>query len=203
MLAAALLLALAMSGGQACKYRDHNVIPDVIDNAPTKALNISFPSGAGASYGNELTPTQVKDMPKVYTDLDDKDGYYTLAFVDPDVPSRKNPEQGQWLHWLVVNIPGSSFQDGDVSAGHTMAEYISSAPPEGSGLHRYVFLLYKQVGPIEPKENVVTATTARGRPKFDIRTYAREYNLGDPLSGNFYQAQYDDYVPVVHATLKD
>ena len=26
--------------------------------------------------------------------------------VDPDAPSRKNPTAAQWLHWLVVNIPG-------------------------------------------------------------------------------------------------
>ena len=26
--------------------------------------------------------------------------------VDPDAPSRDNPTAAQWLHWLVVNIPG-------------------------------------------------------------------------------------------------
>ena len=28
------------------------------------------------------------------------------AMVDPDAPSRDNPRQGQWNHWLVVNVKG-------------------------------------------------------------------------------------------------
>lgn len=32
-------------------------------------------------------------------------------------------------------------------------------------------------------------------------TFVTKYNLGDPIAGNFYQAQYDDYVPILHAQL--
>lgn len=31
---------------------------------------------------------------------------HTLVLVDPDAPSPENPVMSQWLHWLVVNIPG-------------------------------------------------------------------------------------------------
>lgn len=42
--------------------------------------------------------------------------------------------------------------------------------------------------------------TAAGRPKFSAKKFAEKYNLS-LLAGNFYQAQYDDYVPTVHAQL--
>lgn len=39
----------------------------------------------------------------------------------------------------MVNIPGS-----DVNAGDTLVDYVGSGPPVGSGLHRYIFLVFKQ-----------------------------------------------------------
>lgn len=46
---------------------------------------------------------------------------------------------GPVLHWLVRNIPGN-----DIKKGEVIAEYRGSGPPEGTGLHRYIFLLYEQ-----------------------------------------------------------
>lgn len=43
------------------------------------------------------------------------------------------------MHWGVVNIPGAN-----VTAGQTIAEYVGAGPPEGTGLHRYVLLVFKQ-----------------------------------------------------------
>ena len=69
--------------------------------------------------------------------------------TDPDAPSRANPFVGEVRHWLVVNIPGNDLVKGD-----TIAEYRGSGAPKGTGLHRYIFLLYKQNGVMtfdEPK----------------------------------------------------
>lgn len=40
-----------------------------------------------------------------------------------------------------------------------------------------------------------------GRLNTKAREFADEYKLGNPIAGNFYQAQFDDYVPVLHAQL--
>jgi len=40
--------------------------------------------------------------------------------------------------------------------------------------------------------------SAENRDKFSINKFALKYNLGTPVAGNFYQAQYDDYVPILY-----
>lgn len=120
----------------------NGIIPDIIDVAPKALAKVTYPSGVSADLGKELTPTQVKDQPEVTWTADD-DGLYTLLMVDPDAPSRETPTYREILHWLVINIPGNKL-----SEGQTIAEYIGSGPPEGTGLHRYIFLVFKQAGKI-------------------------------------------------------
>lgn len=90
------------------------------------------------NYGAELTPTIVQFVPKIEWDADPNE-LYTLLMVDPDAPSRAEPQLRSVKHWAAINIPGS-----DVEKGLEITEYIGSGAPEGTGLHRYVFLVYKQ-----------------------------------------------------------
>lgn len=85
----------------------------------------------------------MKDQPTLKWNAD-KDTLYTLIMTDPDAPSRADPKYREVRHWLVINIPAD-----DVNAGEAIFEYIGSGPPEGTGLHRYVFLVYKQSGKID------------------------------------------------------
>lgn len=170
------------------------VVPDVIDTLPAKSIQITYPSGAKVEQGEKLTPTQVKDLPSFHYETE-QDQLYTLMMVDPDAPSRKEPTFREILHFMVANIPGQ-----DVAKGQTLAEYIGSGPPNGTGYHRYVFLLYKQKGPLESAMKI-TKTSREGRVKFSARNFAKANNLGEPIAANFYQAQYDDYVPILHAQL--
>lgn len=148
------------------------------------------------NLGNELTPTSVKDVPSFVSWPTQPQALYTLCLTDPDAPSRKQPTFREFKHWLVVNIPGSNIND-----GKTLAEYIGSGPPVDTGLHRYVFLVYKQPSRIEPDETPIDNRTREGRRSFRIRDFAKKYNLGEPIAANFYQAQFDDYVPILHAQL--
>lgn len=99
---------------------------------------VSYPSGAKVDFGNELTPTQVKDVPSVSWDAE-KGAYYSLLLVDPDAPSRKSPNNREFRHWLVMNIPESAVAEGDEVIG-----FVGSGPPKNTGLHRYIYLVYKQ-----------------------------------------------------------
>lgn len=43
--------------------------------------------------------------------------------------------------------------------------------------------------------------SADNRGGFKISKFAEKYKLGNPVAGNFYQAQYDDYVPQLYKQL--
>ncbi|XP_017777132.1 PREDICTED: phosphatidylethanolamine-binding protein homolog F40A3.3-like isoform X2 [Nicrophorus vespilloides] len=171
------------------------VVPDVVATVPKEVAEVSYASGAVVNLGNELTPTQVKDIPNVKWTADNN-AFYTLCMTDPDAPSRKEPTYREWHHWLVGNIPGA-----DISKGDTLSQYIGSGPPEGTGLHRYVFLVYKQAEKLNFDEPRLTNTSGDNRGCFSIKKFAAKYKLGEPIAGNFYQAEWDDYVPILYKQL--
>ena len=104
---------------------------------------MEYEDGIYVNFGNELTPTQVQHEPLVRWESDVL-SHYTLLMTDPDAPSRENPVNAEIRHWLVGNIRGS-----DVHHGDEIFEYRGSGPPQGSGLHRYVFLIFRQHDLIE------------------------------------------------------
>ncbi|XP_074598184.1 protein D3-like [Brevipalpus obovatus] len=175
------------------------VVPDVIDVVPQNVVEVKFANGAEVKMGNELTPTLVKDPPTNVSWPTTPGSLYTLCMTDPDAPSRQNPKYREWHHWLVVNIPAGSPPA--INMGRVLSEYVGSGPPKGTGNHRYVYLVYQQPGPIEPDEKLKTKTSGEGRENFKIRDFAKKYNLGQPIAGNFYVAQWDDYVPILYQQL--
>ncbi|XP_045487158.1 protein D2 isoform X1 [Pieris rapae] len=176
-------------------FEANGVVPDVVPKAPNALVTVKYPSGVEVKEGNELTPRQVKDVPNISYDAS-PDSFYTLAMTDPDAPSRKEPKFREWHHWLVGNIPGQN-----VASGETLSAYVGSGPPEGTGLHRYVFLVYKQPSKLTFDEPRLPNTSGDKRAMFSIAKFAEKYKLGDPIAGNFYQAQYDDYVPELYKQL--
>jgi len=156
----------------------HKVVPDVVDSFTKQfALDISYGSHH-VSQGNELNPTSAAHRPTV--NYQGKEDYlYTLAMVDPDAPSRENPKVREWRHWVVVNIPGK-----DVSQGDVLSSYAPPTPPKGTGLHRYVFVLYEQQDTlnIDPLDD-----NARG--KWRLREFAKKHHIGTPVALNFFLAQ--------------
>jgi phosphatidylethanolamine-binding protein len=80
----------------------------------------------------------MKNEPKV-TYIADQNSYYTLLMTDPDAPSRSNPVKGEWVHWLIFNIPAQNVKLGEIKY-----HYVGAGPPKGTGLHRYVLMVYNQ-----------------------------------------------------------
>lgn len=174
----------------------HQVVPDVIPVAPKALATIKYISGVEANEGNVLTPTQVKDLPKIEWPAKENT-FYTVCMTDPDAPSRKEPTFREWHHYLVVNVPENKIEEGEI-----LSDYVSSGPPPDTGLHRYVFLIYEQQnGKITCDEPRLTNRSAENRGGFSIRKFAEKYQLGVPVAGNLYQAEYDDYVPILYKQL--
>ncbi|KAF0286836.1 Phosphatidylethanolamine-binding F40A3.3 [Amphibalanus amphitrite] len=176
----------------------HKVVPDVIPVGPAAVLTVTYPGGVTVDGGAELTPTQVKEQPQLSWAAE-SGALYTVVMTDPDAPSRADPKFGEWRHWLLVNVPGT-----DLAAGDAVSEFVGSGPPKGTGLHRYVFLVYKQPGKITVDEALrKTKNQAKGREKWSVSKFAEQHNLGAPVAGNLYQAQWDDYVPQLYKQFND
>jgi len=115
--------------------------------------------------------------------------------VDPDVPFRDSPTDGEWVHWLVYDIPGN-----DVGKGKTLVEYRAPAPkpcPKADKLclpeHRVTFILWEQPhGPLElqPEDVVRRAGSTEGRARYKARDFAARHRLGLQIGMNFYETYY-------------
>ncbi|XP_061879998.1 phosphatidylethanolamine-binding protein 1 [Entelurus aequoreus] len=168
-----------------------------VEEKPAGPLTIKYGSVEIDELGKVLTPTQVQNQPTSITwEGCDPSKFYTLALTDPDAPSRKNAKFREWHHFLVVNMKGN-----DVSSGRVMSDYVGSGPPQDTGLHRYVWLVYEQAGELACSETVLTKRSGDGRGKFKIQSFRKKYQLGAPVAGTCYQAEWDDYVPKLYQQL--
>ena len=71
----------ASESGIQHKFRDNEIIPDVLEEVPElETLKISYPSGVNVDSGNVLTPTQVKDQPTVEYKAE-TGAFYTLLMT--------------------------------------------------------------------------------------------------------------------------
>lgn len=123
-------------------YKRWKVVPDVIDVAPKHLAEIWFPSGAKGHLGNELTPTQTQHKPNVSWACDPHENY-TVLLVDVEPLGAKTPLLAEGRLLLVGNIKHC-----DYNKGETIIDYLQPLPLLGTGLCRYVVLVYKQRGHI-------------------------------------------------------
>lgn len=163
---------------------------DEILTPPPQELYVHYAkSNKTAHLGNEVTPMQTKHKPIIEYNAD-KHSHYTIMITDPDSPSRANRTIQSWISWLVINIPGN-----DIQSGEEVAMYTGTGPGLGIGLHRYVMLLFKQKGAVKLEE---VYTTPAERILFSVERFAKKYDLGAAIAGNFILSQYDESVPELH-----
>ncbi|KAK6177960.1 hypothetical protein SNE40_012815 [Patella caerulea] len=186
------------------RFFEEKIVPDVIDAAPLQLLGVTYDETFSIEPGIITTPTQVQNEPTIkfagepgifYTLI--MHGMYQRLPIDPDAPSRKNSINGEWQHWLIVNIP-----EGRVSEGDVISEYIGAGPPKETGLHRYIFLLYKQKSRQDFGLPRLSCSTTKGRAKQKVREICSRYHLKNLVAGNFFQSEWDDYVPKLYAKFR-
>ena len=85
-----------------------------------------------------------------------------------------------WLHWMLVNVKG--FQ---LDLGRVLCKYAPPTPSANSGMHRYVFLMYRQ----EEQMDQVAAYEDARRGKFNVSEFAKRYNLGNPVAMTYFLSE--------------
>ncbi|KAL0640354.1 carboxypeptidase Y inhibitor [Maublancomyces gigas] len=183
--------------------RKHEIIPDVVDDfTPNTMLSIAFLTNKEVSLGNTLKPEDAQEQPilQITPESEDESKTYTIVLTDPDAPSRKDTKWSEFCHWIVTDVKLPSLEaitasataesmSIDFSRSRELVKYMGPAPPEKTGKHRYVFLLYrnpssggKLEGPSHRKR------WGNDEPRTGVRQWAEKYGL-ELVGANFFFAQ--------------
>lgn len=130
-------------------------------------LIIRYP-GLRIKQGEQIIKNQVINEPEILFNLK-KDKYYTLLMIDADSP------KPNFIHWLIINITTSSL-------GKTIFNYYGPNPPENTGYHKYIFLLFEHNKPLE---NIII----KERIGFNVKKFVKKYKL-KTISINYFKSSY-------------
>merc|ERR1739838_246128 len=83
------------------------IAEDAVEHDEPHYLQVSYGDDEAMNWNENKTPIVIVQKKKV-----DEQKYYSLLMIDPDAPSRDDPEFADWLHWGVYNIPGDVFVHG-------------------------------------------------------------------------------------------
>ncbi|XP_010444040.1 PREDICTED: protein BROTHER of FT and TFL 1 [Camelina sativa] len=154
------------------------VIGDVLEMFnPSVTMRVTFSSNTIVSNGHELAPSLLQSKPRVEVGGQDLRSFFTLIMIDPDAPSPSNPYMREYLHWMVTDIPGTT----DASFGREIVRY--EAPKPVAGIHRYIFVLFKQSG----RQTVSAAPETR--ECFNTNAFSSYFGLSLPVAAVYFNAQ--------------
>lgn len=188
----------------------HSIVSDVI-RAPFKpqgALTIQYDSSDVVSMGNDLAISATQKKPTFqFTSCSPqfevkKNDLFTLVMTDPDAPSRVDHKWSEYCHYVTTNLDMSTAQNCackpdcskeciscKLGCGDELMSYIGPAPPQGTGKHRYVFLLYKQPSGLTSFTDIKDRPNwGYGTPATGVEKWASENNL-ELIAANFFYAE--------------
>lgn len=176
-------------------------------------LTVSYGGPVEANLGNTLKVNETQNRPEIHASFTDPDASdsgntYTLIFTDPDAPSRTDKSYSEYVHHIVTGLklkainsgstsPGE-FSASDVAAsfatpiefdsGNELVPYMGPGPPPKTGLHRYIYILFKETKPSLTKFHGDRPRFGTDKPGHGVRAFAAEHGL-IPIAINFYYAQ--------------
>ncbi|EXB69116.1 hypothetical protein L484_017394 [Morus notabilis] len=152
------------------------VIGDVVDMfIPTLSVSVYFGS-KHVTNGCDIKPSIAISPPKVAIS-GHSDELYTLVMTDPDAPSPSEPSMREWVHWIVVDIPGGT----NPNRGKEILPYVGPRPPVG--IHRFILVLFRQKAPLGLVDQPPT------RANFNTRYFAGNLDLGLPVATVYFNSQ--------------
>jgi hypothetical protein len=194
-------------------FEKYGIYPDHVDQLPETYPYVEWKeTDTPLLATGHVAADSTKGMPEI--DFRRREGFfYTVAFLDIDFPSRINPSMGQWMQWFVMNVPWNE-NPWNPKAGEHVVAYSPIHPGPGTGIHRYVFLVYEHAKLIEDTmkltrvadgkfhdrgywnivefANEVASTQYKpfGEEEFDDERYANEKRM-NLVAGTLF---YSDYV---------
>ncbi|XP_053309575.1 39S ribosomal protein L38, mitochondrial [Spea bombifrons] len=143
-------------------------------------------------HGNVVTPSEAAERPEVTFDAEEG-SLWTLLLTNPDGHLRD--ADSEYVHWLIGNIPGNNVLSGD-----EICHYFPPFPSKGTGFHRHIFILFKQEGHIDYKEeqrpNPCHSLKLRSFKTLDF--YRKYEDKLTPAGLAFFQCKWEESVTQVY-----
>jgi len=170
---------------------EHTLWTDLLLKEPSALITVKYTNNRKVTTvttpGTTLEKLITGPAPKLSWQLENN-AKYTMAMIDPDAPSRKESTKRSWLHWLAVNLDKNT-----IPHEKTLVHYNGPTPPKGSGKHRYVFFVFKQIRDFDSKVQSEISNkfkdNASTRGGFNIKSFVEEHGLGDAVAYNFFETE--------------
>jgi phosphatidylethanolamine-binding protein (PEBP) family uncharacterized protein len=132
-------------------------MPVIDDFLPILNLKVEWSKKSYASLGNTLKPKKLQEAPSVSIktpetspDVCGSATQLVVTLTDPDAPSRDDPKWSEMCHWIAACVAASPELDPITGRCPPLAlttldevmPYKPPGPPEKTGKHRYVFLVF-------------------------------------------------------------
>lgn len=187
------------------KLSQYNILSDLFpthSNNWTQSgiLQVIYPNDVRVQYGNVLTPSQTTDLPTfTYIPNDNVDGgvqdkSYVIVMTDPDAPSASDHKWSEFCHFIDTRLVMRKNESGFVAVGgHKVVKYMGPGPPQGTGLHRYIFCLLEQQ---QGKDQIFKSIEERANwgykvPATGVNKWMEENNL-KLLAINFFLSEFEE-----------
>ena len=182
---------------------DNEIIGDVLDDfQPSYAVDVAYPKyHEGVALGNDIPVKAVSERPTVFFHpvssemAKDNNHTFTLVLTDPDALSRNDPSQSEMCHWILTNLISPALLDGPlrhslwtIKKSHELKGYKPPEPPEGTGRHRYVFVLLMGESGTTPKPPTHRPHWGYGEVRHGVQDWAEDNQL-KVVGANFFFAQ--------------
>ena len=180
------------------QFKNADLVPDLLPSFnPSALMTVTFPGVGPISPGQNLSMQQVATAPGVTITPANSSvsttGNFTLMMVDAFAVGT-NESNGQILHWLAnfatlqSDSPACDSLNVSTGGGVVVTNYVSPAPPVGTGLHRYTLLLFPQPASFSPPANLSSANVGIDL-YFHLTDYLSSSHLGQPIAGMFFEVE--------------
>ncbi|KAF1969714.1 PEBP-like protein [Bimuria novae-zelandiae CBS 107.79] len=167
--------------------------PSGFTPAASTQLDVLFNSTAVSTPGELLSKAATAAQPQLAlaSSAVSPQDTYVFVMLDLDVP----PQGADTTRRVLLHAMNTGFKatQQSVAGGAVLlassdkgpAKYIGPGPPATDTIpHRYTQLLFKQPASLQVSADAFADTQARF--DFDVKAFAKEMGLGEPVAGNFF-----------------
>ncbi|EQB54490.1 hypothetical protein CGLO_05674 [Colletotrichum gloeosporioides Cg-14] len=185
-------------------FMESGIVPEVMGSFDPM---VSFYAGYMASDGDKalMMPGSKLKMKEVKMPFEfsvenismaqnvTRNSRFIVLMIGPDSPSRENPSERNIRHYLAGNFTVEQTKSAVLNSSMIMknssaafTEYMPPEPKSGSGMHRYIYLLYVQPEKMNKMGFDMVGMDMKDRKNFNLTSFRKMAGLKRPIGGTFF-----------------